>query len=210
MRAIILAVCAAALAACNPSAPSGEASNSGADADAGASSVFPNVVSASYRAEGSITNPQTGEATPIVMIRDGQKVRMEMTSARGEVTVINNPDTGDIYSIVNAGGRLMAIRAEADAFPNPAAEWADAGAGATFNGPCTGAGQAGAEWARQTDGHADTVCVTHDGIILKATRDGVTTWDTAMVERGAQSADLFVLPEGVQVMDLGNLSGQGR
>lgn len=207
MRAIVLAVCAVALAACNPSAPGSEGSG---DGGGGAAGVFPNMVGASYRAEGSMTNPESGEVMPIVMIRDGQKVRMEMTSARGEVTVISNPDTGDVFSIVNAGGRRMAIRAEADAMPNPGAEWAgDAGAGATFTGPCTGAGQAGGEWARTTDGHADTVCVTHDGIVLKATRDGATTWDTTSVQRGAQSADLFVLPPGVQVMDLGNMGNMG-
>lgn len=208
MRAFVLAVCVAAVAACNPSAPGGDA---GSGSTGPVSNIFPNLTGASYRSEGTILNPESGQAMPIVIIRDGPKARMEMTSARGEVTIISNPDTGDVYSIVNAGGRNMALRADASAMPDPNAEWAgDTASGATFSGPCAGAGQVGAEWARTTDGHADTVCVTQDGIILKATRDGVTTWDTTSVERGPQSADLFTLPAGVQVMDLGNIGGRGN
>jgi|CXWL01.1.fsa_nt_gi hypothetical protein len=209
MRAIVLALCALALAACNPSAPSGE---TGEGASTGpVSNIFPNLTGASYRSEGTILDPNSGQQMPIVIVRDGQKARMEMNSARGEVTVISNPEAGEIYSIVNAGGRRMALRAAADSVPDPNAEWAgDANSGATLTGPCTGAGETGAEWSRTTDGHADTVCVTGDGIILKATRDGVTTWDTTSIQRGPQSADQFALPAGVQVMDLGNIMQRGN
>jgi hypothetical protein len=47
--------------------------------------------------------------------------------------------------------------------------------------------------------------VTDDGIILRATDDERVVWETTSVQRGPQSADLFVLPPGTQVMDLGNM-----
>ncbi len=69
-----------------------------------------------------------------------------------------------------------------------------------------GRGESGVEWtANDQDGGPKTACVTNDGIILKATENGVTTWETSRVQRGAQAADLFLVPEGVQVMDLGSM-----
>src|SRR5690606_713728 len=77
---------------------------------------------------------------------------------------------------------------------------------ATQTGSCSVAGQTGAEWTRTTDADGtDTVCVTNDGIILRATDDGRVVWETTRVQRGAQNAALFTVPEGVEVMDLGNL-----
>jgi hypothetical protein len=45
--------------------------------------------------------------------------------------------------------------------------------------------------------------VTSDGIVLRGTEDGRTTWEATRVQRGAQSADLFRVPPGVEVVDLG-------
>jgi len=67
------------------------------------------------------------------------------------------------------------------------------------------AGENGAEWTREENGAPQTACVTSDGIILRATEGGQTVWETTSVQRGPQSADLFTLPAGVQVIDLNNL-----
>jgi hypothetical protein len=103
----------------------------------------------------------------------------------------------------------MAIRASGvgDQFSNPADAWqGELAQDATRTGTCSVAGETGDEWTKTTETEGtDTVCVTNDGIILRATDDGRVVWETTSVQRGAQAANLFTLPEGVQVMDLGNM-----
>lgn len=197
MRRIALAlVSMAVLAACNPSA----------QAPAPDDGVFPNLVGASYRAEGTIS--RDGSSMPIVMIRDGQKMRMEINSPEGLSIIISNGETGESYVISNAGGRQIAMRTSAasDAFEDPAAAWRD-GSTATRVGPCSAAGESGMEWTNMAEGAPGTACVTRDGIILYAGENGVRSWETTSVQRGPQPAELFTLPPGVQVMDLNNIPG---
>ncbi len=199
MRIAALAlVSACALAACNPSAPSNTADNGGGG-------LFPNLTAASYRAEATLTN-EDGRTMAIVMIRDGEKVRMEM----GPSTLITNGESGESYIVSTQDGRTMAIRATGmgDQISNPTEEWqGELSQSATRTGSCSVAGENGAEWTKTTaeDG-TDTVCVTDDGIILRATDDGRTVWETTSVQRGSQAASLFELPPGVEVMDLGNMN----
>lgn len=200
MRRLVLAlVSVGALAACNPSTPATEtaANNSGA--------AFPDTSAASYRAEATVTDG--GNNSPVVMIRSGRNVRVEFTTGEGPATLITNGDSGDSYVITAVGGHTIAVRATSDQFNNPLDEWqGELSENATRTGECTVAGETGAEWTKTTpqDG-TDTVCVTDDGIFLRATDDGRVVWETTKVERGAQSAELFTLPEGVQVVDLGNM-----
>jgi hypothetical protein len=42
---------------------------------------------------------------------------------------------------------------------------------------------------------------------LKTTESGVATFEATLLQRGPQGAENFVLPEGVQVMNLGNMAG---
>ncbi len=201
MRKTALAAVAAAaiLAACNPSG------QTGADS---APSIFPSLNSGAFRAEANAIG-EDGQSMPIVMIRDGSKMRMEMNGPQGEMVIITNPDSGEDYVITNAGGRRMAMRLTEIGAPvsDPAAEWSgDMAANATRTGSCSVAGENGAEWTRTEEGSdPQTACVTQDGIILRATDGGRTVWETTSVQRGPQSAELFTLPPGVQVMDLGNL-----
>lgn len=143
------------------------------------------------------------------MIRDGRNMRMEISSAEGASTIITNGDTGESFILSNQDGRMMAIRASGlnQGFTNPVDQWhGELSQTATRTGSCSAAGESGAEWTTTTpeDG-ADTVCVTEDGIILRATDDGRVVWETTRVQRGAQSADLFTSPPGTQVVDLGNM-----
>lgn len=203
MRGLALAlISAVALAACgqNANTPSGDAGGS-------ASSVFPSLANASYRAEATITD-NDGKASPLVMIRDARKMRMEITSDRGPVTVISNGETDEYLVITSGFAMRMTASGVNDMMANPAALWEREGTGATFTGPCTGAGQTGSQWSRNNDeGQPQTVCVTGDGIILKVTENGRTTWETTSVERGPQAATLFEAPPGVRVMDAGDMSG---
>jgi hypothetical protein len=196
-KAVLALVSVCAAAACNPSAPGG-------------GDVFPDLSSGSYRAEATIYGSD-GETMPVVMIRDGRKQRMEMTTAEGQTIMIVNPDTGEDYVISNVGGQQMAMRISQENSPvsDPAAEWSgEMAANATRTGTCSVAGENGVEWTRAAaeDGdEANSACVTNDGIILRAKEGERTVWETTSVQRGAQSADLFTLPAGVQVMDLGNM-----
>lgn len=202
MRRALLAVASVCvLAACNPSAP-------GQGADNGGGGLFPDLNSGAYRAEATVTDREGG-TTPIVMIRDGGNMRMEINAAEGASTIITNGETGESFVVTSQGGQTMAIRMSGfnQGFTNPIEEWqGDLAQTATRTGNCSVAGENGAEWTKTTaeDG-TDTVCVTEDGIILRATDDGRVAWETTSVQRGPQSAALFTLPEGVEAMDLGNM-----
>jgi len=205
-RAILAVVSVCALAACNPSAPAG----GGSETAGGGGGLFPDLNSGAYRAEATLTGDD-GRTMPIVMIRDGRNMRMEVTAPEGASTIITNGDTGESFVITTQGGRQFAIRASGlnQGLTNPVDEWqGDLAETATRTGTCSVAGESGAEWTKTTaeDG-TDTVCVTNDGIILRATDDGRVAWETTSVQRGPQSASLFTLPEGVQAMDLGNMEG---
>lgn len=194
-------IAAIGLAACNPSAPAPQAEQ---NSDA----VFPNLASASYRAEATITD-DGGRTIPMVMIRSGAKLRMEVNAPGGASTIVTNGETGESFIISNAAGRQVAMRmTNMEQFKDPASAWsADLASSATRTGPCSAAGETGSQWTRTENGAVKTACVTSDGILLAATDSGRTVWETTSVERGAQSADLFDLPPGVQVLDLNNLQG---
>lgn len=203
MRGAVLGVVAAcALAACGQGGEQQSADSGGG--------LFPDLTRTAYRAEATISN-QDGETMPIVMIRDGRKSRFEVTTEEGASTIVTNGDTGETFVLATQGGRTMALRSSGagEAFSDPTDAWqGELSQNATRTGTCSVAGENGAEWTKTTaeDG-TDTVCVTEDGIILRATDDGRVVWETTQIQRGAQSADLFVVPEGVQVIDAGNFGG---
>lgn len=202
-HAILAVVSVCALAACNPS----NSTSSNADNNS-AGAAFPDTSGSAYRAEATITD-QAGGATPVVMIRDGRNMRMEFTTGEGPATFITNGESGESYIISTQRGQTIAMRATGlgDQIRNPLEEWqGEVAASSTRTGDCSVAGENGAEWTKTTEADGtDTVCVTEDGVILRATDDGRVVWETTSVQRGAQSAELFALPEGVQVVDLGNM-----
>jgi len=193
MRAVGLAlVSVLALAACNQDA-----------------AVFPDLTATPYRAEATISHD--AGAMPVVMIRDGQRQRVEVTTPAGATTLIINGETGENYVLTNTAGRTIAMRMDADEFEDPAKNWsAELSASARRTGSCSVAGENGSEWTRDSEGASQTVCVTNDGIILRTNDGENTTWEVTRVQRGPQSADLFTLPAGVEVMDLGNIEQQMR
>lgn len=201
MRTVALAIVSVLLlSACNQSAPAG------GDAETAGSELFPNLTDAAYRAEGQIM--RDGQTLPVVMIRDGNKLRMEVGTPQGQSVIISNGETGESLIIATAAGRTFAMRADGEQFQDPAQDWqGDIATSATRTGACSRAGESGAEWTRTEEGGTNVACVTNDGIILLAQHNGQVVWQTDSVQRGPQSADLFTLPPGVQVMDLNNISG---
>lgn len=201
MRTVAIAIVSAlALSACNQSAPAGGGDQRASD------DLFPNLSDAAYRAEGQIM--RDGRSLPMVMIRDGAKLRMEVGTPEGRSVIITNGETGESLIIATAAGRTFAMRASDDHINDPAQDWqGEIAARATRTGTCSQAGESGSEWTRTEEGGTSTACVTSDGIILLAQKDGQVVWQTTSVERGPQAADLFTLPPGVQVMDLNNIPG---
>ena len=197
MRTVILAlISVSALAACNPAAPAGDGADTG-----GAQAGFPTTTT-SYRADATLTDPNSGQSVQAVQYRDGGNVRMEMPG----VTSIINSSTREAFSIMDMEGRSVAMRLPFDTVSESVQVFqADPGS-LTRGGACSGAGESGTEWTHvDPDGKQTSSCVTSDGILLRASANGQTAWETTRVQRGAQSADLFTLPAGVQVMDLGNV-----
>ncbi len=157
-------------------------------------SAFPDLAQGSYRLEANIS--QDGRSAPIIMIRDGKKMRVELVTGEGPSTIINDGESGETHVIITIGGRQMAVRGNtAAANIDPAANWsADIAANATRTGVCEVGGETGGEWTQ--NGAAKTLCVTQDGIILRATESGITTWETTSLLRGPQGAENFAPPPG--------------
>lgn len=176
------------LAACNPSAPS-----------SGGDSLFPDLSSASYRAE-AVIHGNNGQNLPVVMMRSGGKVRMELNTGDGAIAAIHNPDTNQTVTLMTRAGRTFAVQSDVSDYSDPSADWTGANQ-ATRTGSCSVAGENGAEWTRDVNGTPHTACVTEDGIMLQAREGDRVTWETTSVVRGPQDAALFTVPEGVEVMD---------
>lgn len=203
---VAIALAALSLAACNQAKT--QAPNAPANAQSSAASsgggLFPDLFAASYRLEA--TAMHDGKTTPMVMIRSGRKMRMEMQSEQGPVIMILDPDTQQSIMIMNQGGRQMAIRTSNTPVEDINARIrTEMAAKAHRTGSCTVANEHGQQWEHVDDGGANpsVVCITDDGIPLRATENGATTWEATSLQRGPQSADNFRAPPGVRVMDLG-------
>ncbi len=172
---------------------------------------FPDLFKTSVRLDATITEPDTGKTMPVVMMRDGRKLRMEMDSERGAVAVIMNSETGENVLIMGEGANRFAIRQPQDgAVSPPDLDWAgDVQNTARRVGDCSVAGEHGAEWERtDEDGKVNRGCLTADGVILSASVDGKTTWEAQKVTRGPQDPALFTVPANVNTLDVGAMSGQ--
>lgn len=195
MRKLGFIAAALALGACNPAtdttqSPLPEAAN------------LPNVYQASYRAEVTSTSATTGDTTELIMVRDGQRMRIETPDS----IVIVNPEEALVIS--GEGRNRMAMRVDSLPIADVNAQWSgEFAASATRTGSCTVAGETGSEWSRTPEGATTptSACVTDDGIVLRGVEDGRTTWEVTSLTRGAQDPALFTLPAGVRVMDMNSM-----
>lgn len=213
MRVATLALISVlAMAACSKAPGTASTTPSASNPGGVIGSMFPNLFQTAFRADGTIIR-QNGQTMPIVMIRSGQNMRMEMDTSQGHMVMIRNADTHDMYTIMTMRGRQIAMRADTGSVEDPMQIWAshqnsDPHTHFAHGGPCTEAGELGSEWTvtrdDQTPPVVRTACVTSDGIILQAKEGDRVVWQTTRVQRGVQSPALFTLPPGVQVMNLGN------
>mgnify|MGYP007100011284 CR=1 FL=1 len=127
-----------------------------------------------------------------------------MNSPQGPMAIVSNRDTGENFIVMQAMGRAMVMRGANSEADGPDLWWEqEISDTMTVVGPCSHLGEGGSEWTRPDEGGPQNACVTADGIILWASQNGRTTWETTSVQRGAQDASLFAPPPGAQVMDLG-------
>ena len=201
--AMLSLVALLSVAACGQKAANGGEGAKPA-AGGGMAAVFPNLFQTNFRAEATVTGSDE-KSMPVVMIRSGHKLRMELTNREGEQIMIMNPDDHEMLMIGSHAGQRMALRVPNLDIPDPTAKWqGDVATHAHATGPCMAAGEMGTRWEGQDDdGKPVTACVTGDGVILNATNDGRTVWETTHVTRGPQDPALFAAPAGVRVMNLG-------
>lgn len=201
---LLVATMVAVLAACTPPTSQPKEGTTAAEAPTVAP---PAMFQASYRVDAQIFDEDSGQTNPLVLIRDGQKTRMEMTRV-GEGQAVILMDGQQAMMIVDTMGTRMAMRMSADTIPQtPDANWAVTDPSVRRLGPCVAAGETGAEY-ESTDtgaGGRGVACITSDGIILKAMENGRTVWEATRVQRGPQDPALFVVPPGVQIVDIGAL-----
>lgn len=209
MRMIVATAFAVlALAACNQNntAQNGAASTpaSASSGSASGGGLFPDLFSASYREEATIT--RDGKTLPVLVQRDHHKMRMEFDTDHGHNISIMDPDANEYIGIMTVNGQTMGMRMhDASTMNDINAAWHDAAAKAHRAGDCAVAGEHGQVWESVDEGGANprSACVTSDGILLRTTDNGATTWEATSVTRGPQPAEAFRAPAGVRLMDLG-------
>lgn len=174
-----------------------------------AAAEFPQLFQTPFRAEANVFDGDAGMIRPLVIIRDGAKLRVELASDEGQQVFIINPEAGLTLLIGSLNGRTMAISVPTDMVPDISeglhTKMTDTAADVARVGPCERAGATGNEW-RHTDatsGDVETACVTDDGILLAVVQGGNTVWETTNLVRGPQDDALFQAPEGVQVSEIG-------
>ena len=199
-----------AMAACSPSAPSGNAAGGGGAPAAPGGGGFPQASNVSFRQEATMIRPDGGTMAEVIY-RDGAKMRTEMNGPAGQMISIINSDTHEAFNIMHIAGRTMATRTDLSQLQNNTQAPVDVDAlraqmqsRAHRLGSCSAAGESGSEWTIDApEGAATTgvrtMCVANDGIMLQMKMDGNLVFDTQSLQRGPQDASVFQLPPGVQV-----------
>jgi len=199
-----------AMAACSPSAPSGNAAGGGGAPAAPGGGGFPQASNVSFRQEATMIRPDGGTMAEVIY-RDGAKMRTEMNGPAGQMISIINSDTHEAFNIMHIGGRTMATRTDLSQVQTGTHAPVDIDAlraqmqsRAHRLGSCSAAGESGSEWTIDApEGAATTgvrtMCVANDGIMLQMKMDGNLVFDTQSLQRGPQDASVFQLPPGVQV-----------
>jgi hypothetical protein len=166
--------------------------------------VFPALYQVAYRAEAiaATADPRT-PTMPVTLYRDGRKTRIELLAPGvGQGAVVLDPASSEAVFLMSQAGRQLALKMPPADVPKVAEEaWSEA-AGATFLGACAGAGEVGGEWSLTDAEGPRTACVTADGVILRAKRGDKIVWETTTISRGPQDAAQFIVPAGVQVVDV--------
>lgn len=162
---------------------------------------FPDLGQTPYRATAAMIRPG-GESVPLVILRDGDKTRIEVPSPEGEVVRVTD-GTGATTLWRRELGRTVLLDPAVEDPSEPADYafpdfwWEQEGVEANLRqaGPCSLLRQRGNEWSLDDDGGARSVCVTPDGLVLWATERGATVWRLTSLQRGPQDAAEFTTPD---------------
>lgn len=207
MQGVVFSVALLAVAGCGQSTPSTGPTTPAAD------TVRPPLLQSAYRVEAQLLG-QDGEAPmPLVLVRDGAKTRIEMTSAEHGQAVFIVRD-GEALMISSAMGQPMAMRVPASSAPAlPDQNWAATQDGNVRRiGDCNVIGEAGSRYQSQDTGEGvpGEACITQDGIMLEASEGGRVVWQATRVQRGPQDPALFEPPAGVTVVDMGDMAARAQ
>ena len=107
-------------------------------------------------------------------------------------------------SVDQEPARGFAVRVSDTDAPQPLeASWKALGKDNVVSvGDCSAAGANGHMWRPRTalPGAERTACITGDGIVLRLQEGGRTIFEVSAVQRGPQSAALFGVPPGYQII----------
>ena len=148
---------------------------------------------------------------PATFYRDDERLRYEgILENHGVATVIYDPVRRTSYMLESSASRRRVFAGEAPQrlamqlseaeAPQPLeVAWAALGPDNVRSfGRCRIAGERGTLWRPREPIAPDverTACITPDGIVLQLTENNVVLFEATSVERGAQAASLFVIPE---------------
>lgn len=210
MRNVLVATIAVlAAAGCGANAPA-PAPPTTPPPVANAAAAFPDLFQAAYRAEALITL-ESGSIAPVLMIRDGRKLRLETRVADQPVVRVMDRETGAGFVITTTMGRAVVATLSAGQPAEGPDMWWDGEIATSMDwvGVCSHLGQAGTEWERASADGPQHACVTDDGIVLWATNNGRTIWQLTSLQRGPQDGSQFALPVRRVREEVGETGAQG-
>ena len=182
----------------------------------GLGAQYPDFSAKQYRLEGNRSLPGTEISGPATFYRDDERLRYEgILENHGVATVVYDPVRKMAYMLESSASRrrlfagdtpqrLAMQLSEADT-PQPLeVAWAALGPQNVRSfGRCRVAGERGTLWRPREPIAPDverTACITSDGIVLQLTENDAVLFEATSVERGAQAASLFEIPETYRIL----------
>ncbi len=170
--------------------------------------VTPPLFQAAYRVDAEMFPESGGAGLPLVMVRDGDRTRMEITTPEsGRVVVISA--AGESYLIRELLGLYDVIRIAPGAAPQPPdVAWTAPGVRVRRTGDCRVASETGGmfESTDPVTGQRGVACISSDGVMLEARENGRLVWRASRVLRGPQDPAQFTPPPGAAILDAEGLA----
>lgn len=141
-----------------------------------------------------------GQNVPATLYGQGKSMRVELSQGGQNVVQIMDLENGEAFMLIDMAGTPTAMRMDVgDAM-------ARFGMSSNDLGRSTGSKRIAGQSCKTYQIKAATVCLTKHNIALESVSpDGTMRVDK--IKMGRQSADLFKVPAGYRVMDLGGLGG---
>jgi hypothetical protein len=188
----------------------------------GVGAQYPDFSAKQYRLEGNRSLPGTEFSGPAIFYRDDEHLRYEgILENHGVATVVYDPVRKTAYMLESSASRRRAFAGEAPQrlamqlteaeTPQPLeVAWAALGPENVRSfGRCRIAGERGNLWRPREPIAPDVeraACITPDGIVLQLTENDAVLFEATSIDRGAQAASLFEIPETYRILDNAELA----